>query len=414
MRLGYASLVKDLPQANFKTLRLNNYSEERLKDVIAHNLNSLDQIVDYNIEHGINMFRISSSLIPFGSHPINTLDWQKEFKDEFKGISDKLREHDIRFSVHPGQYTVLNSLNEEVVKKSILELDYHVKVLESVGGSQENKMILHIGGVYGDKGAAMMRFIDVAKNRLSKGIKKHLVLENDERSYTAKEVLFIAQATSLPMVFDNLHHQINPSLENLSDLDWIEKVEETWTLKDGNQKIHYSQQDPGKRPGGHSETINLALFNDFYQGVHADIMLEVKDKNRSVLKTKLLLHPNQKELKGEWARYKYLIMSKSYAHYSEIRKLFSGNPRVDVLEFYKLVDEALALPNSLTQERVALEHIWGYFKKTTDQKSKDKFFLLLEKFKKEEISSKRLKTYLYKLSEKSNQSYLLNAYYFND
>lgn len=414
IRVGYASLVWDLPQAKFKVMRLKNYSEEKLRELIAFNLDSLNQITDYNIKHGIKMFRLSSSLIPFGSLPINTLDWAHEFSDEIKLIKDKLIEHDIRISIHPGQYTVLNSKDPQVVDNAILDLEYHVDVLEAFGGTRENKMILHIGGVYGDKKAATERFIEVANSVLSSRVRKHLILENDERSYSAKEVYDIAKATALPMVFDNLHHAINPSFENLSDQEIIKHVSNTWSPLDGRPKIHYSQQDPSKRPGAHSRSINLKIFQDFYSGVEADIMLEVKDKTRSTLKVNLLLEPDQKILEQEWARYKYLVMSKSYKNYSQIRQLFSNNQEVDVLEFYSVVDEALELESSQSQEIVALEHVWGYFKKRVDEKTKKQFLLLLENYKNDKISLQRIKTFLYNLAKKEKQEYLLQAYYFND
>lgn len=413
-KIGYASLVYDLPKANFKTVRLKNVTDEKLRDLIAYNLDSLNQILDYNVKHGITMFRISSSLIPFGSLPINALDWQKEFKGRLDIMKEKLYKYNIRFSVHPGQYTVLNSLDEQVVENAILELEYHVKILESLGGTQENKMILHIGGVYGDKPAAMARFIDVVNNHLSDNVRRHLILENDERSYTAEEVFWLCKQTKLPMVFDNLHHLINPSFLHLSDQEIIEKVNETWQAEDGKQKIHYSQQDPGKRAGAHSQSIELEIFKAFYQDLEVDIMLEVKDKNRSVLKVNLLMNPNMKELEKEWARYKYLVMSKSYGHYSKIRKLFSNNQEVDVLEFYRIVDEALQLPVAKAQEINAAEHVWGYFKKKVDQKMKDKFMNLIEKYKNDEVSIKRIKTFLYELTLKEGQEYLLSSYYFND
>lgn len=183
---------------------------------------------------------------------------------------------------------------------------------------------------------------------------------------------------------------------------------------DGRQKIHYSQQDLSKRPGAHSRTIDLKIFQAFCPGVEADIMLEVKDKTRSALKVNLFLKPDQKDLEKEWARYKYLVMSRSYKHYSQIRKLFANNARVDVLEFYAIIDEALDLESSRSQEIVTLEHVWGYFKKRMGEKTKEQFLLLLENYKENKVSLKRIKTYLYKLAIKENQEYLLQAYYFND
>lgn len=230
IRIGYASLVWDFPKANFKTVRLKNFSVEKIRELIAFNLNSLNQITDYNIKHGIRMFRLSSSLIPFGSLPINSLDWVSEFSEEIEIIKSKLINHDIRISIHPGQYTVLNSKDPQVVENAILDLEYHVDVLKAFGGTRENKMILHIGGVYGDKKQATQRFIHVANNVLSDRVREHLILENDERSYSAQEVYEIAQATSLPMVFDNLHHKINPSFGGVSDLEIIKLVSETGPL----------------------------------------------------------------------------------------------------------------------------------------------------------------------------------------
>jgi len=98
------------------------------------------------------------------------------------------RNPNIRGSMHPGQYTVLNSPNEEVVEKSIMDLEYHCKFLDSLGVDYSNKIILHVGGVYGDKISAMERFKHNF-NRLSNSLKKRLVIENDDKSYTIEDVL---------------------------------------------------------------------------------------------------------------------------------------------------------------------------------------------------------------------------------
>jgi len=286
MSIGYACLTVGVPNTGMKSCRVQNASEERLVELISHNLNSLGNIIDYNIENNIKLFRISSDIIPFGSSPVNTLNWWELFATELTAIAKKIQENRMRISMHPGQYTVLNSPKEDVVERAIEDLNYHTQFIRSLRGTTENKIILHIGGVYGDKSQAVERFIR-NYNRLNETVKQHLVIENDDRSYTIKDVLTIGKTLGVPVVFDNLHHTINPCDEQQDDLYWIRRCKETWKVDDGRQKIHYSQQDPLKQPGGHSETIGISDFMDYYQAINGeelDIMLEVKDKNLSAVK----------------------------------------------------------------------------------------------------------------------------------
>jgi UV DNA damage endonuclease len=188
--------------------------------------------------------------------------------------------------MHPGQYTVLNSPNDEVVDRAILDLEYHTKVLDCLRTGSNHKIILHIGGGYNDKQQAMRRFIENYQ-RLSVGVKQRLVIENDDKLYNIEEVLAIGRKLSIPVVFDNLHHETLGSLTLKSEVEWIEECKTTWSLRDGLQKIHYSQQDMDKKPGAHSASIEPTAFMRFYKALgreDIDIMLEVKDKNLSAIK----------------------------------------------------------------------------------------------------------------------------------
>lgn len=286
MRIGYACLTVGVPGTAFRTCLLKNASDHKLAEVIAHNLNALDHILDYNQAHRIRMFRITSDLIPFGSSPVNRLPWPSLFADEFSRLGRKIQETGLRVSMHPGQYTVLNSPDPRVVQNAVADLDYHGRVLELLGVSAEHKIILHIGGVYGDKKAAAQRFI-ASYRQLKDTVRQRLVIENDDRSYTIEEVLDISAATGAPAVFDNLHHAAKPGSIPKTDLEWIRECRTTWQPGDGLQKIHYSQQAEGKRTGAHSESIELGAFAAFYEaleGLDLDIMLEVKDKNLSALR----------------------------------------------------------------------------------------------------------------------------------
>ncbi|MGI1659796.1 MAG: UV DNA damage repair endonuclease UvsE [Desulfitobacterium sp.] len=285
MSIGYACLTVNVAGIKQRTCTLKNASPDVLINLIQSNLEALAKLLDYNLENDIKLFRISSDIIPFGSHPVNTLSWWEDFHDRLQEIGRKALTNGLRLSMHPGQYTVLNSPNEEVVARAVEDLKYHTRFLDAMGLGAEHKIILHIGGVYGDKTAAIDRFIQQYR-RLDSKIRRRLVIENDDRQYTIADLVAIGESEGIPVVFDNLHHQVNPD-NTRGELEWIVACRNTWQAEDGPQKLHYSQQDAGKRLGSHSATIDADDFLQFYTHLpqqDTDIMLEVKDKNLSAIK----------------------------------------------------------------------------------------------------------------------------------
>ena len=414
-RIGYACQNLDSMPNTFKTCRIDRISDALLIELIAHNLHVLDAMLDYNIANNNHMMRISSSLIPFASSAKNTFDWAGYFAEDFARLKAKILNHEIRVSCHPGQYTVLNSLDEDVVKRSLAELRYHHTLMELLSGQQNDKMILHVGGIYGDKGAAMDRFIKTY-NANASWLRKYLIIENDDRLYTTEDVLNIAMQTGLPVVFDNLHHRINPSLNSKSVPQILDLVADTWSKEDGHPKMHYSQQAVGKRPGAHTFTIDVETFCHDYENDYArhnfDIMLEVKDKNRSFIKVNGYFNPSKKDFEKEWARYKYWVLARSQKHYLAIRDYLKADG-VNAVVFYQLIDEAIFNDVNPNQSINAFEHIWGYFKKEATDKEKKHMFKLIGDFRDGKVKEKQVVSYLRKLSLKYQQHYLLDSYYLN-
>lgn len=415
MRIGYASQTVGIPGVKFKTTRLKNITDEKLIELIHSNLHSLDLIFDYNIENNIQMFRISSDIIPFGSHEANKLKWWELFQEELVALGKKAQDNDIRLSMHPGQYTVLNSPNIDVVHRAAADLLYHTRFLDAMVLDESHKIILHVGGVYGEKKSAMERFIENYK-QLDERIHKRLIIENDDRQYTISEVLEISEKANIPVVFDNLHHASNPAHE-LSEAEWIIESRKTWTTKDGQQKIHYSQQDPTKRMGAHSHTIDLKEFSEFYSRLpteEIDIMFEVKDKNLSAVKgINLLVTPHIKYLEKEWGRYKYWILEHSPQIYNEIRQLLKDKKRYPVIDFYELIDEALENPVTGGAAVNAAQHIWGYVDDIADEKTEVKYEKEIAKVATGD-STRSLKRILWQLSKTKEQQYLIDSLYFSE
>ena len=285
IRIGYACINTKLDAPN-RTCRLKNATPEKILELAAANVEALQPILDWNAAQGIELFRITSDLIPFGSHPINTVPWWRILKSQFARLGDFIARKGLRVSMHPGQFTILNSPRREVVANSVKELEYHTAVLDALGVDNSHKIVIHLGGVYGDKAESLSRFIKNCK-RLNSRIRARLVIENDERCYTVDDVLGASRAIGVPVVFDVFHHVWNPALEALPVRFIIGLAAKTWHKRDGRVKIHYSNQWSGGPAGAHSKSINVGKFLRFYDTIHdldLDIMLEVKDKEQSVLK----------------------------------------------------------------------------------------------------------------------------------
>lgn len=417
MSIGYPCITIGIENTQQKTCRKRNATEEHLRTLIDHNLTALKNIIEFNAEHNIKLFRISSDIIPFASDKeVNTLNWSKEFSNQFEELGRLIKKHGIRVSMHPGQYTVINSPDEGVVSRAIADLNYHTLFLDSLRVDEASKLILHVGGVYGDKKAAVNRFVQTYHG-LNERVKNRLVIENDDRSYSIEEVLSISERTGAPVVYDNLHSAIYTSDPDKSDTYWINKVKSTWEEKDGRQKTHYSQQQFNNRTGSHSKTIRIDEFMEYYNEVknlNIDIMLEVKDKNLSAVKCILSTNENGtiKELEEEWSRYKYVVLERSQKIYQSIRLLLKDKNAYPVIQFYRLIEAAIDQIPSNNSALNAASHVWGYVKKEVKEKEKTKFKRLSEAVAKEESELKRLKNFLKQMMEKYDQHYVLESLYF--
>jgi len=416
MSIGYACLNIGTPNTNIRSVMQRNATPEKLTEVTAHNLEALEKMVDYNLANDIRLYRISSDLIPFGSSPVNSLDWPEIHKEAFERIGTKIRKNGIRVSLHPGQYTVLNSPTEDVVGRAIEDLIYHDKILAALGTDTTNKIVLHVGGIYGDKEAALDRFAENFQH-LPESVQNRLIIENDDQLYNIEDVLKLANRLQIPAVYDNLHHAINPPSSGGTDQYWIAEAKKTWKKADGKQKIHYSQQAAGKRPGAHTDTIQLETFLKFYDQLPdptIDIMLEVKDKNLSAIKCQNATTENQRIalLEKEWGRYKYTILEKSAADYQAIRTLLKDKSAYPALEFYSLIEDALAKETQPGAAENAAQHVWGYFKNIATPQERTAFAKNMENYRKGKGNLATAKRQLFKLATMYEERYLIQSLYF--
>jgi len=252
-------------------------------------LNSRDlfEILKWNNQNGIKLFRISSDIFPWASeYNIEDLPQYGRIKTILSGCGYYAKKHKIRITSHPGPFNVLVSPREHVVKNTITDLTNHGKVFDLLGldRSPYNKINIHCNGVYGDKASALDRFCDNFE-LLPESVKTRLTVENDDKAsmYSVKDLMYIHERTGIPIVFDYHHHQFCTG--DLTEQEALELAITTWP--EGIKPIvHYSESkslhenNEKIKPQAHSDYIN-ELPNIY--GNHVDVMVESKAKELSLL-----------------------------------------------------------------------------------------------------------------------------------
>ncbi len=416
MSLGYCCLIWGIYHTNYQTLKLSNVSDEKLRQIIEYNLESLNNAIDFNIENKVKFFRLSSDIIPFASSPVNQINWLKDYKKQLTLIGDKIKQAKMRVSFHPGQYSVLSSPDSKVIENTIKDLEYHASFLDALGLDYSHKMVIHIGGVYGDKKSAMERFATNFK-RLSKSAQNRLILENDDKSYHTDDALALSKKIKAPVVYDNFHNSILTSDKKVTDREWIKLCAKTWLKKDGKPKIHYSTQQPNAIKGTHSYNVNIKEFIKFYNQVKdldIDIMLEVKDKNIAVLKLINILEQNgdKQLIKTDYQRFKYWLMA---INPSVIKTLENEllKPKFDPIKFYELIDQTIAIQPKDSLVNDVLELMLKSELKMIKKDEKEQLEQALNKARLNKLSLSSLKANFYKYAQQYQASSLLNSYLFN-
>lgn len=292
VRFGYVAIALNIAEGSpnktvtVKTLEKIDDPEgriNRLRRLTRENLTNTLRILRYNSTHDIYLYRFTSKTVPLATHPIAAgFDYREEFAAEWREIGDYVKSRGLRVSAHPDHYTLLNSPKAEVLAASLSDLDYHAGMLEAMGLEPGPQLVIHVGGVYKEKAASVERFITQFK-ALPDRIRLRLMLENDDKVYTAADVLGLCQAINCPMVLDIHHHACVNSGESLGDL-WPAIIK-TW----GNTipKIHLSSPKSDKDFRSHADNVELADFLPFLwmakaAGQDFDVMIEAKNKDQAL------------------------------------------------------------------------------------------------------------------------------------
>ena len=289
LRLGLCCLFCEQPitfrdrQATHLGTRIRTGQLEMLSATILHNALALKQALVYCRDRHIGSFRLSSRFLPLKTHP--QLTYSLEDLPEAPEISDQLRlcrvfagENDLRLTFHPDQFTLLSSPRPEVTENSLRELVYHAEIADLLGA---DVIMIHGGGAYGDKKAALDRLERVLE-RLPEAVRRRLALENDDRLYSPEDLLPLCRRTGIPLVYDVHHHRCLPDRLTVEEASAAALA--SW---DREPLFHLSSPREGWRTADsrpHHDSIDIADFPDCWSGLSLTVELEAKAKELAVMR----------------------------------------------------------------------------------------------------------------------------------
>jgi UV DNA damage endonuclease len=319
MRLGFAVKVMGRPN-----LPSNDARRWQSGPHLRVSLQYLGAIFDYLSEAGITMYRISSDLAPYVTHPElpqfhNQID---ECAEDLAALGQRAREQGLRLSFHPSQYILLNSPDDSLVDKSMLDLAAQAEMLDRMELGPEAVVVTHVGGVYGDIDSGRERWVR-AYARLPQPVRRRLVLENDDTRYGVSDIVWIHERTGVRLVFDNLHHWCLDRV-GIAQHEALAICLRTWPAG-VTPKIHFSSprtelrtlerknRATGKTEqvqvppiwSGHADYINPFEFIAFMRAAASapdfDVMLECKLKDVSLLQLRRDLQRYAPDLAARFA-----------------------------------------------------------------------------------------------------------------
>jgi UV DNA damage endonuclease len=250
-RLGFA--VKVLGGGG---LRVSDTRRWQSGPHLARSLELLDTVFDYLARIDVRVYRLAGSVIPYGTHPdLPQLHFRRQLEvcaEEVAALGAKASRLGLRLSTHPGQYTVLNAEDPEVARKAALDLEQDALLLDRLGQGPEAAVVLHVGGVYGDRAAALDRWAREYE-ALSERARARVAVEHDETSFDVADVLELHRRTGVRVVYDHHHHRCNPG--ELSAAAALAAAAATWG--DVRPEVHLSSPRTELRTVGRGAAAKL-------------------------------------------------------------------------------------------------------------------------------------------------------------
>ena len=242
-------------------------AEQKLYDLMVGNIEAVRKLVELvgTLDENLRMVRLSSDILPVYTEPTWGRYWRSPdvrayCERAFGAVGDLARERGVRLSMHPGQFTVLASVNEGIVERSIEEFEYHTDMARWMGYGktfQDFKINVHISGKQGPDG------IKRAMQRLSPEARNCITIENDEMTWGIDASLELVDTCAL--VLDIHHHWINSGEYIDPNDDRVKRIIDSW--RGVRPVIHYSvsREDVIVKHSGHIRPDLPSLLEQGYK-----------------------------------------------------------------------------------------------------------------------------------------------------
>ena len=249
------------------------------------NLKDTLKVIDWNIKNKIFVYRLSSDSFPWMTeYKFSELPNFNIIQSLLTQIGNKIKQNNIRVSLHPGPFNVLASENDLVVTKTIDELNKHSEILDLMGLEQSRyyPVNIHINTTKPTCEEAAKRFVERFP-LLSESCRNRLTLENDDspNQYSVKMLYdFVYTKIGVPIVFDQHHFNYGPQDQTMEEA--LKLAHSTWSVKPlthmSSPKIH---EDVKSVATAHADYIyeEIKTF-----GLDFDCEIEAKAKDMAVLK----------------------------------------------------------------------------------------------------------------------------------
>ena len=252
------------------------------------NVRDLIEIIKWNERNSIKLYRMSSDMFPWMSeYELKDLPDYKKIATLLKGVGNLAKKYGQRLTFHPGPFDVLASANQNVVTKTIRDLNQHGEIMDLIGlpRTPYAAINIHVNTTQGGKEEAMQRFVDNF-HLLDASVRTRLVVENDdkEKQYAVEDLYQgIYSKIGVPITFDYHHHWCHPG--QLTQEEALKIASTTWG--DTKQLVHFSScqqlhenaEQTNKR--AHADYI-YEFINDY--GLKLDVEIEAKAKELATLK----------------------------------------------------------------------------------------------------------------------------------
>ena len=297
INVGYCCINNTLNERGITTgraMRKATFEAKGIKyasELALANAKDLLEILMWNADNGVKVFRMGSGIFPWGTEYNSTsLPDFFEIASTLRMCGNFAKQTGQRITAHPDHFVKLGSHKESVVLNSIKDLELHSEVFDLMGldATPYNAINIHVGMNFSEETAE--RWITNFR-RLSPNLQARMVVENDDKesAFSIKQLFtHIHSKLNIPLTFDYFHHQFHP--DGLTTQEAAELAAGTWP-EGITPLFHYSEskninENVQGNPRAHADYV-FSRIDDF--GLTIDVDLEAKAKELALFKYRELV-----------------------------------------------------------------------------------------------------------------------------